>query len=78
MAHVRTKNDKWHRHTEREASKFVTAVNKVKIAIQETIINPFTCESEHLLSISTGLKAESCDIIHAREKGLVALQGTYS
>ena len=57
-----------HRLTVREIKRFVTSVNNVKCAIQEMMINPFTCESEQGLIISMGLKAESYDIIHAKEK----------
>jgi hypothetical protein len=37
------------------------------------MINPFRCESDGLLNISTGQKALSADLIHAKEKGLAAL-----
>ena len=37
------------------------------------MINPFTCEEQELINISTGHKAPSADLICAREKGLEAL-----
>lgn len=37
------------------------------------MINPFTCEEQELINISTGHKATSADLICAREKGLEAM-----
>ena len=37
------------------------------------VINPFTCEEDELLNISTCYKAVSDDLVSAREKGLETL-----
>ena len=62
-----------HRHYEDSpgvSKKENEAVDRIKTAIREKMINPFqTRNTTDLLSISTGQKASSFDLISAREKG---------
>ena len=48
-------------------------VKKIRDVISNQMINPFKCEDQELINISTGHKATSADLICAHEKGLEAL-----
>ena len=41
--------------------------------INNQMINPFKCEEQELMNISTGYKAASPDLVSASEKGMEAL-----
>lgn len=55
-----------------QGAKEAEGVRKITNVISNQM-NPFTCEDEELINISTGQKATSADLINAREKGLEAL-----
>jgi len=45
-------------------------VKKIADVVNNQMINPFRCEDQELINISTGHKASSTDLLSAREKGL--------
>ena len=49
-------------------------VKIMKRLLEEDMINPFRCASSNLLNIATGEKCSSLDLLHAKSKGLEALQ----
>lgn len=53
----------------------INAVEQIKSVVKNQMINPFNCENKKdLVNISTGEKATSLELIHAKEKGLSLLQ----
>jgi hypothetical protein len=53
----------------------INAVKQIKSIVKNQMINPFSCENrKDLLNISTGEKATSLDLVHAKEKGLSLLK----
>jgi hypothetical protein len=74
MAHM-NETKKHHEDSSTLAVKENDAVTRIKAVVKETMIDPFSCPNPtDLLNISTGEKAISQDLIHAKAKGLAALQ----
>ena len=66
MAHI---PDSKSENTENSANSNCNAVRHIRSVINDQMCNPFTCmNSVDLLNISTGEKAPSVELIHAREK----------
>ena len=63
------------KNTENSANSNCNAVRRIKSVVNDQVCNPFTCmNSVDLLNISTGEKAPSVELIHAREKGIKLLR----
>ena len=73
MAHVERDDTKHHEDSTRQAAKEVESVRKITDVINNQMIHPFKCEELGLVNISTGHKAESADLVMARELGMRAL-----
>ena len=69
-AHLGTDDTK---ENENKSTKDAECAKKVVDVIKSRMINPFTCEEDELLNISTGYKVASESLVSAREKGLEAL-----
>lgn len=73
MAHLDVTTTKHHEDSHSLAAKNTECVQKIRHVVEEQMINPFTCEGQDLLNISTGQKASSQELVDARETGLAAL-----
>ena len=73
MAHLDANDTKHHEDKDSQGAKEAEGVNKITDVISNQMVNPFKCEDQELINISTGHKATSADLICAREKGLEAL-----
>lgn len=73
MAHLDADDTKHHKDKDSQGAKEAEGVRKITDVINNQMINPFRCEEQELINISTGHKATSADLICAREKGLEAL-----
>lgn len=73
MAHLNLDDQKHHEDSNNSATKEAESVMKITEVVDNRMINPFKCNEQKLMNISTGYKAESADLVNAREKGLKAL-----
>ncbi|KAJ8418676.1 hypothetical protein AAFF_G00001750 [Aldrovandia affinis] len=73
MAHLDMDDTKHHEDSNSQGTKEAESVRKITDVINNQMINPFTCEEQELMNISTGHKSASADLVNAREKGLEAL-----
>ncbi|KAJ8367324.1 hypothetical protein AAFF_G00320880 [Aldrovandia affinis] len=72
MSYLDMDDTKHHEDTS-QGTKEAEGVRKITDAINNQMINPFSCEEQELMNISTGHKSASADLVNAREKGLEAL-----
>ena len=68
MAHMDLDETKHHEDSYRGATKEVESVKKIADVVNNQMINPFRCEDQELINISTGHKASSTYLLSAREK----------
>ena len=73
MAHLDQDDTKHHWDSYSQCTKEAETVKKITDVINNQMINPFKCEEQELMNISTGHKAASAHLVMAREKGLEAL-----
>ena len=73
MAHLDANDTKHHVDKDSQGAKEAEGVNKIAHVFSNQMINPFKCEDQELINISTGHKATSADLICACEKGMEAL-----
>ncbi|KAJ8403226.1 hypothetical protein AAFF_G00354430 [Aldrovandia affinis] len=71
MAHLDMDDTKHQEDSNSQGTK--EAERKITDVINNQMINPFSCEEQELMNISTGHKSASADLVNAREKGLEAL-----
>jgi len=73
MAHLDLDDRKHHEDSNTHAIKEAQTVKKIIDVVNNQMIDPFRCEEQELVNIATGHKAQSSDLVNAREKGLEAL-----
>lgn len=74
MAQVRRTTSHHHGESMKQTLSDHSAVETIKKIVNERMINPFTAmQNDELLNIATGEKAESNNILKARELGIEAL-----
>ena len=75
MCHLNTNTSGTHHDSGK--SRVTKDINLVRNAMASVEINPFTCDSPHLLNVATGEVTEGeYDLTHLRGIGLDALQKT--
>ena len=63
MAHLDADDTKHHEDKDSQGAKEAEGVNKIAHVFSNQMINPFKCEDQELINISTGHKATSADLI---------------
>jgi hypothetical protein len=74
MANLNTASARHHEDSTHYATMNAERVQQLKNVVEHQMVNPFVCESQDLLNISTGEKAQTTQLIEARELGCAALE----
>ncbi|KAJ8366699.1 hypothetical protein AAFF_G00345190 [Aldrovandia affinis] len=76
MAHLDMDDTKHHEDSNSQRTKEAESVRRITDVINNQMTNPFSCEEQELMNISTGHKSPSADLVNAHEKRLEALAAT--
>ena len=69
MANLNTASARHHEDSTNYASMNAERVQQLKNVVERQMVNPFVCEAQNLLNISTGEKAPNTELIQFEKLG---------